>query len=91
MKTNVPSPFVAVALAAGFFVAGCDTMGTRAQTSEMPAVDTQRVCEIQRQWNSMSADEQAAALNFHLRSMARTYNKEDIDALRQRVRTTKCS
>ena len=91
MKTNVPSPVAAVALVASVLIAGCGHMGQNSQTVEMGPVDQQRVCEIQRQWNAMSADEQAAALNFHLRNMSRTYNKEDVEALRQRVRTAKCS
>ena len=92
MNNIVPRPAFVAALVAGVLMAGCAPMGgSSAQTTPMPDVDTQRVCEIQRQWNSMSFDQQSAALNFHLRNMARTYSQEDIEALRQRVRTTKCA
>jgi hypothetical protein len=91
MKTNVPSPVAGLALVASVLIAGCGNMGQQSsQTVDMPAVEQQRICEIQRQWNAMSPDEQSAALNFHMRNLARTYSQQDIDALRQRVRTAKC-
>ena len=92
MKNIVPRPVFVAALVTGVLIAGCNTMGgSPAQpTTPMPDIDTQRVCEIQRQWNSMSPDQQVAVLNYHLRSLQRTYGENEIDALRQRVRTTRC-
>ena len=88
-KNSVPAPVVFASLVVGALMAGCSSMGG-SQTTAMPDVDDKRVCEIQRQWTAMSPDEQSAALNYHLRTLGRTYDKADIEALRQRVRTAKC-
>jgi hypothetical protein len=91
MKRIVPAPVIVAGLVASVLTAGCSSMGQGSrETTAMPEVETQKVCEIQRQWTRMAPDEQSAALNYHLRTLSATYNKEDIDALRQRVRTTKC-
>ena len=59
-------------------------------TADMPDVSDQRVCEIQRQWNRMSPDEQTAALNYHLRTLTRQYGADDVEKLRARVRSARC-
>jgi len=56
----------------------------------MPEVSDQRVCEIQRQYSSMSPDEQSAALNYHLRTLNRQYDNNDVANLRRRVQSARC-
>ncbi len=38
----------------------------------------------------MTPDEQTAALNYHLRTLTRQYDKEDLAALRRRVQSARC-
>ncbi len=91
MKRIVPSTVFVAALAAGVVMTGCGSMGgSQAQTTAMPEISDKTVCEIQQKWNSMSYDQQAAALNYQLRELRGKYNAEDIEALRYRVRTTRC-
>ena len=92
MKKIVSMPVMLGTLLAGGLVAGCGSMqsSSSAQTSPMPEVSDQRVCEIQRQWTSMTPDEQTAALNYHLRTLTRQYDKEDLAALRRRVQSARC-
>ena len=91
MKSLVPSPVFAATLMAGALMAGCAPMGgSSGQATAMPQVDSQRVCEIQRQWTRMSPDEQTAALSFHMRNTLSQYSSEDVAALRRRVQTEKC-
>jgi hypothetical protein len=90
-KNAIPRPVVLASLCAGLLIAGCSSMGgSSSETVAAPVIDDKRVCEIQRQWNNMSPDEQTAALNYHLRAAYAKYDKADVDALRQRVRSTRC-
>jgi hypothetical protein len=91
MKNIVSKSVVLGALMTGGLVAGCAQMGSSSTpTADMPEVSDQRVCEIQRQWNRMSPDEQTAALNYHLRTLTRQYGQDDVEKLRARVRSARC-